>query len=74
MCMHVWASDGALRAWKSVEYRKSMVMLVVIEGVTDAKLHINLYIDKRFTQKVKIVTYFVKQAYRKNIVTLQQEI
>ena len=51
-----------------------MVMLVVIEGVTDAKLHINLYIDKQFTQKVKIVTYFVKQAYRKNIVTLQQEI
>jgi len=39
-------------------------------GFYGAKIHIILYKNERFVQKVKIVTLFVKQQYKKNIVTL----
>ena len=38
-----------------------------------AKIHIILYINERFMQKVKIVTLFVKPKYGKIIVPLHPE-
>ena len=38
-----------------------------------AKIHIILYKNKRFRQKVKIVTLFVKPYYGKIILTLQSK-
>ena len=39
----------------------------------DAKIHIILYKNKRFRQKVKIVTLFVKPKYGKIIVPLRRD-
>jgi len=39
----------------------------------DAKIHIIYYINKRFPQNVKILTYFVQPKYQKSVVPLHPD-